>query len=289
MPAAKAGVPLAEEISLQSSTSALAEESLQKTIQRINPHSRLSKSLPSPRITFPLPPSYTIPLFSFLLSLGRAKNVAESSYDVVIIGSGPAVMSPPFAPASLVKKSPVSNAPNSAASVSNWGCIPTKTLIHDAHFFHEMLNTGPQIRPASRQSQTPVEQIVERSRNVRRPAFQGHRLPLQKEQVTHVIGNAFIPEGRRRGSQMRRAKSADNSKHLPSLILVCTGARNKEASQPEVDGKKVLGSREAMILSEVPKRLCIIGAGGHRREFALHLSGIRSQITLIEMLPKILP
>ena len=213
--------------------------------------------------------------------------VANGSYDVVIIGSGPGGYVAAVRAGQLGKTVACVEKAELGGICLNWGCIPTKTLINDAHFFHEMRTVAPKYGMEVDVAKLAWGKIVERSRNVAGQLSKGIEFLFKKNKVTTFVGTAFVPKAG--VVEVKNEKGEIVSTLTAKNILVCTGARPKEFPGAKADGKRVITSREAMVLGEIPKRLAIIGSGAIGVEFAYIYHEFGTKVTLVEMLPNILP
>ncbi|NNM85079.1 MAG: dihydrolipoyl dehydrogenase [Phycisphaerales bacterium] len=213
--------------------------------------------------------------------------MASGSFDLVIIGSGPAGYVAAVRAAQLGKTVACVERAELGGICLNWGCIPTKALIQDAHLMHQMEHVAPHYGLEVKRAGLQWQKIVERSRGVAGNLSKGIEFLFKKNKVARFSGTAFIPakgvvEVRDAAGKVTDTLSAAN-------ILVCTGARSRDLPGIKPDGKHIITSREAMVLPAIPKRLLIIGAGAIGVEFAYVYQAFGSKVTLVEMLPTILP
>ncbi|HVT82986.1 MAG TPA: FAD-dependent oxidoreductase, partial [Phycisphaerae bacterium] len=216
-----------------------------------------------------------------------------ATLDLVVIGSGPGGYEAAVHAAQLGKTVACVEKAELGGICLNWGCIPTKTLIHDAHLFHQVTHEAAEWGLAVDKAKLQWDKIVGRSRKVAGTLSGQIGFLFKKNKVTHVKGTAFVAKaGGSDGGCVVEVKD-ENGKITETLntkfVLVTTGARNRELPGLKPDGKNVLTSREAMILKEIPKKLIIIGAGAIGVEFAYIYSEFGTQVTLIEMMDRILP
>jgi len=213
--------------------------------------------------------------------------VASISVDVVIIGSGPGGYVAAVRAAQLGKKVACVERAELGGICLNWGCIPTKTLINDAHFFHEMVHQGPKYGLQIDRAKLQWNKVVERSRGVANTLSNQIGFLFKKNNVQSFKGSAFVPKAG--VVEVKNEKGEVTDTINTQNILVCTGARPRDLPGIKPDGQKIITSREAMVLGEVPKNLIIIGAGAIGVEFAYIYHEFGSKVTLVEMLPEILP
>ncbi len=214
-------------------------------------------------------------------------NELATVFDVVIIGSGPGGYEAAVHAHQLGKSVACVEKAELGGICLNWGCIPTKALIHDAELFHEVTHEAAAFGLVVDKTKLQWEKIVGRSRAVAGTLSGQIGFLFKKNKVVSVKGTAFVPKAGVVEVKNEKGEVVETlqTKH----ILVCTGARNRELPNLKPDGKNVITSREAMTLKEIPKRMVIIGAGAIGVEFAYIYGEFGTEITIIEMLERILP
>jgi dihydrolipoamide dehydrogenase len=217
--------------------------------------------------------------------------VASQVFDVVVIGSGPGGYEAAVHAAQLGKSVACVEKAELGGICLNWGCIPTKTLIHDAHLFHQITTEGAAMGLAVDKTKVQWDKIVGRSRAVANTLSNQIGFLFKKNKVTSVKGTAFVPKAGANGCvvEVKNEKGEVTDTLETKNILICTGARNRELPGLKPDGKNIITSREAMVLKDIPKKLVIIGAGAIGVEFAYIYSEFGTQVTLIEMMDTVLP
>jgi dihydrolipoamide dehydrogenase len=217
--------------------------------------------------------------------------VANQSFDLVVIGSGPGGYEAAVHAAQLGKTVACVEKAELGGICLNWGCIPTKTLIHDAHLYHQVTSEAAAWGLAVDKNKLQWDKIIGRSRSVAGTLSGQIGFLFKKNKVTHVKGTAFVSKAGAGGStiEVKNEKGELTDTLTAKNVLVCTGARNRELPGLKPDGKNILTSREAMVLKEIPKKLVIIGAGAIGVEFAYIYGEFGSEITIIEMMERILP
>ncbi len=217
--------------------------------------------------------------------------MANQRFDLVVVGSGPGGYEAAVHAAQLGKTVACVEKAELGGICLNWGCIPTKTLIHDAHLFHQVFSEAAAWGLVTDKTRFQWEKVVERSRKVAAKLSGQIGFLFKKDKVTSIKGTAFVSNSAA-GAHTIEVKN-DKGELTDTLtagnVLVCTGARNRELPGLKPDGKNILTSREAMVLKEIPKKLVIIGAGAIGVEFAYIYGEFGSEITLIEMMERILP
>ncbi|MFQ6674501.1 MAG: dihydrolipoyl dehydrogenase, partial [Fidelibacterota bacterium] len=167
----------------------------------------------------------------------------------------------------------------------NWGCIPTKSLLHDSEVLHTVKNADKHGIKISGFT-VDFKATVKRSRQVAQRLSRGVEYLMKKNGVTHVKGSGRLKS---REEVEVTGSSGETLVLQAGYIILATGARNLEIPGLQVDGKRTLSSREAMILEKVPGRMIIIGAGAIGVEFASFYHEYGTQVDLVEMLPTVLP
>lgn len=204
-----------------------------------------------------------------------------SAYDVVILGGGPGGYVAAIRAAQLGLKAAVIEKEKLGGVCLNWGCIPTKALLRNAEVL-SLLRRAKDFGIAVDNVQADASAAVERSRKVVERLVKGVQFLMQKNKVDVIAGEGYLMGKNRvgvRGGQSLDAKS----------IVIATGGRPRTLPGLEIDGETVLTSREAMMLKEQPQRLIVIGGGAIGCEFAYYFNAYGSKVTIVEMLPHLLP
>lgn len=213
--------------------------------------------------------------------------MANVLVDVVIIGSGPGGYVAAGKAASLGKSVAVVERAEVGGICLNWGCIPTKSLISDAHLFHKMTHDAKAYGLEVDTAKLQWDKIVARSRGVSETLRKQVEGLFKKNKVQLFRGSAFVP--RAGVVEVKNDKGEISDTITTKNILICTGAKNRQLPGIAPDGERVITSREAMVLKEIPKSMVIIGAGAIGVEFAYVYSTFGTKVTLVEMMDRILP
>ena len=204
---------------------------------------------------------------------------------MVVIGSGPGGYVAGIRSAQLGKKTAVVESNQLGGVCLNWGCIPTKALLHAAGLYEDIRRAGEfglEVDEVSVDWKT----VVKRSREVAGRLSKGIEFLFRKYGVTHHQGRGRLADA----TTVEVAPPEGKVCQLQAEnIIVATGARPTAFPGMEPDGRWVITAREAMVLPEVPARMVIIGAGAIGVEFAYLYNVFGAEVTLIEMLPRILP
>ncbi|NOY60478.1 MAG: dihydrolipoyl dehydrogenase [Calditrichaeota bacterium] len=209
----------------------------------------------------------------------------SEQYDVVIIGSGPGGYVAAIRAGQLGLKTAVVERAEIGGVCLNWGCIPTKALLHGAGLFREMKGSK-KFGIVAPEVSVDFAGMVKHSRTVASRLSKGVEFLFRKNKVTTIRGNGkILAKGKVEIVAEDKSKKIVEAKN----IIVATGARPRAIPGIEFDGKQIISSKEALVLPELPKSMVIIGAGAIGVEFAYFFSTIGTKVTLVEMLPHILP
>ena len=206
-------------------------------------------------------------------------------YDLVVIGSGPGGYVAAIRAAQLGMKTAIVEKAEIGGICLNWGCIPTKALLHSAGLYEQM-KKSKNFGIVTSDVNVDFTQMVKNSRSVANRLSKGIEFLFRKNKIDTIVGTGKIL-----AKNQVEVTTPENEKKIVEAknILVATGARPKTIPGLEYDGKQIISSREAMSLPEQPKSLVIIGAGAIGVEFAYFYATIGTKVTLVEMLPQILP
>ncbi|GIW88955.1 MAG: dihydrolipoyl dehydrogenase [Isosphaeraceae bacterium] len=201
-------------------------------------------------------------------------------YDLIVIGGGPAGYAAAIRGAQLGKKTLCIEKDRLGGICLNWGCIPTKALLTNAHLVELVEDHGA----AFGYSGTPkwdFGKMIERSREVAGKLNKGIEGLFRKYKVAHRAGQARVvaPGTVEVGSERLTAPA----------IIVATGARPRSLPGAEFDGEKIISYKEAMVLKRQPRSMIIVGAGPIGLEFGYFYGSIGTKVTVIEMLERVLP
>lgn len=213
-------------------------------------------------------------------------DMAESmEYDLVVIGGGPAGYAGAIRAGQLGKKVACIEMERAGGTCLNWGCIPTKALLKSAELFQKIKKAdayGLSVKDVG----FDFAKVMERSRGVAGQMAKGIEFLFKKNKVDYFVGRGqvtapgmvTITEGEHAGKYLK-AKN----------VLVATGCKMRRIPGLEFDGVRVMTSREALANLKLPKSIIIVGAGAIGVEFAYLYNSFGSKVTLVEMLPQILP
>ncbi len=205
-------------------------------------------------------------------------------FDIVIIGGGPGGYVSAIRASQLGFKTALIERDRIGGICLNWGCIPTKALLKSAELFN-LMKRADEFGLKVENLGFDFKKVIQRSRQVAERLSKGVEFLLRKNNVTKISGYGFILKRGVVGVKNEK----DEFEVQAENIIIATGARPKELPGIKIDGKFVITSKEAMLLDEPPKSMIIIGAGAVGVEFAYFYNSFGTKVTLIEMMPSILP
>ncbi len=206
-------------------------------------------------------------------------------FDVIVIGSGPGGYVAAIRAAQLGKKTAIIEKAELGGVCLNWGCIPTKALLRSAEVFELIKHAGDYGFQVD-QYTIEFDKIIKRSRDVAGRLSKGVAYLMKKNKIETITGHGKLKD--KHSVHVALNDGGERTVTAQNIILA-TGARARQIPGMEVDGKRVLSYREAMVLKEVPKSLVVVGAGAIGVEFAYFYRALGSEVTLVEMLPHLLP
>lgn len=208
------------------------------------------------------------------------------NYDVIVIGSGPGGYVAAIRASQLGLKTAVVEKSELGGVCLNWGCIPTKALLKSAQVMNYMKHAGDYGIQLEGDIKPDFEGMVNRSREVAAGMSKGIQFLFKKNKIDHIAGFGKVLPGKKVVVQDDKGQTTEyTAKH----IIIATGASSRELPFMKQDGKKVIGYREAMTLKEQPRSLIVVGSGAIGSEFAYFYNSIGTEVTLVEVLPEIVP
>jgi dihydrolipoamide dehydrogenase len=207
------------------------------------------------------------------------------SYDVIVVGSGPGGYVAAIRASQLGLKTAVIERESLGGICLNWGCIPTKALLKSAQVF-EYLNHASDFGITVKGAELDFSGIVKRSRSVADGMSKGVQFLMKKNKIDVINGTAKLKSAKKvEVTDDKGKKSEVEAKH----IILAAGARSRELPNLKIDGKKIIGYREAMILPKQPKSMIVVGSGAIGSEFAYFYQATGTKVTLVEFLPNVVP
>ena len=207
-------------------------------------------------------------------------------YDLIVIGGGPAGYVGAIRAAQLGKKVACVENDRAGGTCLNWGCIPTKALLRNAELYHTLAHRAAEFGLKVDGLSFEWDKIIGRSRKVSDKLCSGIEFLFKKNKIDYLRGTGRIPAA---GKVEVVDKDGKTETHEAGKILICTGAKARPMPGLPFNGKTVVDSHAAMILPTQPKSIAIIGAGAIGAEFAYFFNAYGTKVTLIEMMPRLLP
>ncbi|MGC2087375.1 MAG: dihydrolipoyl dehydrogenase, partial [Bradyrhizobium sp.] len=218
--------------------------------------------------------------------------MADTSFDVIIIGSGPGGYVAAIRAAQLGFKTAIIEKSYLGGICLNWGCIPTKALLRSAEIYHYMQHAKDYGLSADNISYDP-KAVVQRSRGVSKRLSDGVGFLMKKNKISVIWGQATVDAPGKitvKKSDVEAPKGAlGEGVYQAKHIIVATGARPRVLPGLEPDKKLVWTYFEAMVPEKMPKSLLVIGSGAIGIEFASFFHTMGADVTVVEVLPQILP
>ena len=202
------------------------------------------------------------------------------NFDLIILGSGPGGYVAAIRASQLGMKVAVVEKENLGGVCLNWGCIPTKALLKSAQVFdyiHHAKDYGITVN----EPVAEFGQMISRSRGVADGMSKGVNFLMKKNKITVIEGYGRLARGKKVVVTDKDGKKAEYS---AEHIIIATGGRAKELPNIKIDGKKIIGYREAMTLPVQPKKMVVVGAGAIGVEFAYFYNTIGTEITVVEFM-----
>jgi dihydrolipoamide dehydrogenase len=211
--------------------------------------------------------------------------MAAYNFDIIVIGGGPAGYAAAIRAGQLKKRVLCIEKENLGGTCLNWGCIPTKALLDSGALVRKIKHAGDYGVIAG-DVKVDFAKMIGRSRGIADKLAKGIGHLFRKYEVKHEVGvGQLMGPHKVRITPKEGAAKDVTAEH----IVIATGARARALPGADFDGKLIISSREAMILPTQPKRLAVIGAGAIGCEFADFYNAIGTEVTIVEMMPHLLP
>lgn len=207
------------------------------------------------------------------------------AYDVIVLGSGPGGYPAAIRASQLGKKVAIVERESLGGICLNWGCIPTKALLKSAQVY-EYAKHAADYGIKVDNPMAEFEAVIKRSRGVADKMSKGIQFLMKKNKIDVVMGN-----GKLIAANKLEVTAADGSKQTLEAknIVIATGGRARELPSMPIDGKKIIGYREAMVLPSQPKSIIICGSGAIGSEFAYFYNSMGTKVTMVEFMPRLVP
>ena len=207
-----------------------------------------------------------------------------SDYDLIVLGSGPGGYVAAIRAAQLGLKVAIVERENLGGICLNWGCIPTKALLRSAEIYHYMQHAGDYGLTAANIS-ADIDAVVKRSRGVAKQLNQGVTHLMKKNKITvHMCDGKLTA-----ANKLTVTKDGKTEELTAKNIILATGARARDLPFAPADGKRIWTYRHAMVPPEMPKKLLVIGSGAIGIEFASFYNDMGAEVTVVEMMDRIVP
>ena len=206
--------------------------------------------------------------------------------DLIVIGSGPGGYVAAIRASQLGLKTAIVEREHLGGICLNWGCIPTKSLLKSAQVYRYVTHAADYGVATEGTARPDFAAIVARSRGVAEGMSKGVQFLLKKNKIDVIWGNGELAgEGKVSVTDAEGKVSTVSAAN----ILLATGARSRELPNLPIDGKKVIGYRQALALPQQPKTMLVVGSGAIGSELAFFYQSIGTQVTLVEFMPQIVP
>ena len=206
-------------------------------------------------------------------------------YDVIVLGSGPGGYVAAIRSAQLGLKTAIVERELLGGICLNWGCIPTKALLRSAEILHYAKHANDYGLKIAGAIEADLDAVVKRSRGVAKQLNQGVTHLMKKNKITVHMGTGVLKGANTIEVTGDKGTETISAKH----IIVATGARARDLPFAPADGKRVWTYRHAMTPTEMPKKLLVIGSGAIGIEFASFYNDMGVDVTVVEMLDRIVP
>jgi dihydrolipoamide dehydrogenase len=208
------------------------------------------------------------------------------NYDLIVIGGGPAGYVGAIRATQLGKKVACVENDRAGGTCLNWGCIPTKSLLRNAELYHLMKHRAADFGFKFDNLTYDWSAVIGRSRKVSDRLAGGIEHLFKKNKVDYIRGSGALLGG---GKVEVTAKDGTKSTIEGAKILIATGCTTRPMPGLPFNGTSVIGSKDAMCLGKQPKDMIVIGAGAIGIEFAYFYAAFGTKVTVVEMMPNILP
>jgi len=211
--------------------------------------------------------------------------MAETKFDLVIVGSGPGGYVAAIRAAQLGLKTAVVEREHLGGICLNWGCIPTKALLRASEINH-LLGDLDQYGFTVKDVSYDFEKVITRSRGIADQLSKGVQFLLKKNKVTVIDGAGKLAgQGKVAVEKGVKPVATLEAKH----IILATGARARTLPGLEPDGKLVWTYKEAMVPAAMPKSVLVVGSGAIGIEFASFYCNMGAEVTVVEVVDRVLP
>ncbi|MEO0414443.1 MAG: dihydrolipoyl dehydrogenase [Verrucomicrobiota bacterium] len=209
-----------------------------------------------------------------------------ASYDLIVIGGGPAGYVGAIRAAQMVKKVAFIENDRAGGTCLNWGCIPTKALLKNAELYTALSKKADDFGLKIEGLSYDWEKVIGRSRGVSDKLAGGIEFLFKKNKVDYIRGTGGLATN---GRVEVINSNGESELHEAKNVLITTGCVSRGLPFLPFNGTSVIGSKEAMQLTKQPKSMVIIGAGAIGVEFAYFYNAFGTEVTIVELLDHVLP
>lgn len=206
-------------------------------------------------------------------------------YDIIVIGSGPGGYVAAVRAAQAGKRTAIVEREALGGVCLNWGCIPTKALLKSAAVYHYVKNAASYGIDIEGEAKADISKIVARSRGVAETMSKGIDFLMKKNKIDVLRGHGSIESKGVVAVENEEGRTLYEADH----IILATGARPRQMPFIPVDGEKIITSREALVIKELPESIVVIGSGAIGSEFAFLFAQLGVKVTIVEYLPNLMP
>ena len=208
------------------------------------------------------------------------------NFDLAVIGSGPGGYVAAIRASQLGMNVAVIERAELGGICLNWGCIPTKALLKSAQVYEYAAHAAEYGIAVDGTVKPDLTKVVERSRGVAAGMSKGIEYLFKKNKITVIKGSGkLLAKGKVEVTAEDGSKETIEAKH----IVVATGARSRVLPNMPIDGKKIIGYRQALVPARLPESMVVVGSGAIGSELAYFYNAMGTKVTLVEYLPNIVP
>jgi len=208
------------------------------------------------------------------------------NFDLIIIGSGPGGYVAAIRASQLGLKVAVVEQAELGGICLNWGCIPTKALLKSAQVFDYLNHASEYGVSFDGKLKADLPGMVKRSREVADGMSKGIQFLFKKNKIEYIAGRGKVLPGK---VVEVLTESGASARYGAQHIIIATGARSREIENLPIDGTKVIGYRQALVLDKLPESMVVVGSGAIGSEFAYFFNTLGVQVTLVEYMANIVP
>lgn len=206
-------------------------------------------------------------------------------FDLLVVGGGPGGYVAAIRAAQLGMNVGVIEQDKLGGLCLNWGCVPSKALLRSAEVYH-LLHRANEFGLRAEQISFEWQEIIQRSRRIADQINKGVHFLFRKNKIEHIDGHGRLRKDKTiEVTKNGKAVGEYRAKH----VVIATGGKHRSIPGVAIDHKKVITSTEAMVLETIPKSIIIIGGGPIGVEFAYFYNAFGCKVTILEMMPQILP